>query len=161
VVVLVLVLDSGGSSKHHAQAAINGSSASKGKNAKVGTGKRGNGTFASVNVDPTTVTVSVLNGTMTTGLAAGVSSKLTAKGFQAGSTGNAADQSMKATVVGYVPGVHDARNDAYAVAHTLGLKATAVKPVSSANQTVACSGETTCPDQVVVTVGADLNSDAT
>ena len=103
----------------------------------------------------------MLNGTVTPNLAAGVSSKLSAKGFQTGSTGNAADQSMQTTVVGYVPGVPNAKNDAFAVAHTLGLKETAVKPVSSANQTVACSGVTSCPDQVIVTVGADLNSDAT
>ena len=69
---------------------------------------------------------------------------------------------MPATVVGYVPSVAKAKDDALAVAHTLGLKQTAVKPVTSANEAVACSGASTnCPDQVIVTVGADLNSDAT
>jgi LytR cell envelope-related transcriptional attenuator len=156
VVVVLVVGNNSSSSGHHANAATPTHAAGTAHKAA-----KGKARFASVNVDPTTVTVSVLNGTMTTNLAADVSSKLTAKGFQAGSTGNAADQSIQSTVVGYVPGVQNAKNDAYAVAHTLGLKQTSVKPVSSANQTVACSGETNCPDQVIVTVGADLNSDAT
>jgi hypothetical protein len=158
VVAVVLLVSGSGSSKHPAQAATKHAHTGTGKSAA---GKHGKGSAANVNVDPTSVTVSVLNGTMTSNLAADVSSKLTAKGFQAGSTGNAADQAMQSTVVGYVPNAPNAKNDAYAVAHTLGLKETAVKPVSSANQTVACSGETNCPDQVIVTVGADLNSDAT
>jgi LytR cell envelope-related transcriptional attenuator len=160
VVVLVVVLVVGNkssSSGDHANGATAASHTSKGNHSA----RHGKGKVTAVDVDPTSVTVSVLNGTMTTNLAADVSNKLTAKGFQAGSTGNAVDQSMPTTVVGYVPSAPHAKNDAYAVAHTLGLKQNAVKPVSSANQTVACSGQTNCPDQVIVTVGADLNSDAT
>jgi LytR cell envelope-related transcriptional attenuator len=159
VVVVLVVGNKNSSSGDHASGATAPSHASKGAHKGAKHGKGGN--VAAVNVDPTSVTVSVLNGTMTTNLAADVSNKLTAKGFQAGSTGNAVDQSMSTTVVGYVPSAQNAKDDAYAVAHTLGLKQNAVKPVSSANQTVACSGETNCPDQVIVTVGADLNSDAT
>jgi hypothetical protein len=162
-VVLVLVLSGGSGKKDHAHAATN-PAASGTKSGKGKAGKNGKGAkkAAVASVDPSSVTVSVLNGTMTSNLAADVSTKLTAKGFQAGSTGNASDQGMQATVVGYVPSVPDAKNDAFAVAQTLGLKQAAVKPVSSANQAVACSGASTnCPDQVIVTVGADLNSDAT
>ena len=87
--------------------------------------------------------------------------KLSAKGFLQGSTGNATDQATPKTIVGYVAGAPGARNDAFAVAQTLGLNVTAVKPATSANQAVACGGAATnCPDQVIVTVGADLNHDA-
>ena len=107
------------------------------------------------------MTVAVLNGTTTANLAAAVSDKLSNKGFQQGATGNAANQTMASTIVGYLPGDQGAKNDAYAVAVALGLKQAAVKPVSTASQSVACSGTpTNCPDQVIVTVGADLNSDA-
>jgi hypothetical protein len=156
VVVVVLVLGGGGS-KHHAVAVTNSTPSSGAKNAK----GQGKGKVKAVNVDPASVTVSVLNGTLTPNLAADVITKLTDKGFQAGSTGNAADQTMPTTVVGYVPTAASAKDDALAVARTLGLKQAAVKPATSANEAVACSGATTnCPDQVIVTVGADLNSDA-
>ena len=159
VVVAVLVL--GSSNKSHTTAAVSTPSASAKHTAK-GSAKKGKAGSVTVNINPATVTVAVLNGTTTPNLAAAVSGKLSAKGFQQGMTANAADQSMPTTVVGYVPSASGAKNDAYAVANTLGLKQTAVKPVSAANQTVACmSDPTSCPDQVIVTVGADLNSDAT
>ena len=69
------------------------------------------------------MTVAVLNGTTTANLAAAVSDKLSGKGFQQGATGNAANQTMATTIVGYQPGAPGAKNDAYAVAVALGLKA--------------------------------------
>jgi LytR cell envelope-related transcriptional attenuator len=160
-VVAVLVLDGGGSSKKPSGTASSQGSATVKHKTK--TGGKASAKGATVKVDPRTVTVAVLNGTTTANLAAAVSDKLSTKGFQQGTTGNAADQSTAttATIVGYVPAAPDAKNDALAVAVALGLKSSAVKPVSTASQSVACSGTpTNCPDQVIVTVGTDLNSDA-
>jgi hypothetical protein len=102
--------------------------------------------------------VAVLNGTSTTNLAHDVSAKLSAEGFREGSTGNYPDQTLSATAVGYLPGY---RAQALAVAKYLHLGSGAVSAVGSAAKEVACSATpTTCPDQVIVTVGADLESDA-
>jgi hypothetical protein len=161
VVVLVLVLGGGSSHKTNTQAAANRTSATAKTKGKAKSASQDKAKGATVKINPQTVTVAVLNGTTTANLAAAVSDKLNAKGFQQGATGNAADQSMPTTIVGYLPGDQGAKNDAYAVAVALGLKPTTVKPVSAASQSVACSGTpTNCPDQVIVTVGADLNSDA-
>jgi hypothetical protein len=158
-VVAVLVLAGGSSSKNHQQTTANQTAATGKGNGKHAT--KGKPTGTTVKVNPQTVTVAVLNGTTTANLAAAVSDKLNTKGFQQGATGNAASQTMSATIVGYQPGAPGAKNDAYAVAVALGLKSSAVKPVSTASQSVACSGTpTNCPDQVIVTVGTDLNSDA-
>jgi hypothetical protein len=158
-VVAVLVLDGGGSNKKQPGTASSQGSATVKHKTKAGGKASAKG--ATVKVDPRTVTVAVLNGTTTANLAAAVSDKLSTKGFQQGATGNAANQTMATTIVGYLPGAPAAKNDALAVAVALGLKPTAVKPVSTASQSVACSGTpTNCPDQVIVTVGADLNSDA-
>jgi hypothetical protein len=162
-VVVVLVLDHGSSNKGNNRTTANQTSATaKGKaKAKAKTANRDKARGATVKINPQTVTVAVLNGTTTANLAAAVSDKLSGKGFQQGATGNAANQTMATTIVGYQPSAPGAKNDAYAVAVALGLKPTAVKPVSAASQSVACSGSpTSCPDQVIVTVGADLNSDA-
>jgi LytR cell envelope-related transcriptional attenuator len=161
VVVLVLVLGGGSSHKTNTQAAANRTSATAKAKGKTKSASQNKAKGATVKINPQTVTVAVLNGTTTANLAAAVSDKLNAKGFQQGATGNAADQTMPTTIVGYLPGDQGAKNDAYAVAVALGLKPTTVKPVSAASQSVACSGTpTNCPDQVIVTVGADLNSDA-
>jgi hypothetical protein len=161
VVVAVLVLDGGSSNKNNNQAAANQTSAAAKAKGKAKNATKGKAKGATVKINPQTVTVAVLNGTTTANLAAAVSDKLSNKGFQQGATGNAANQTMATTIVGYLPGDQGAKNDAYAVAVALGLKSTAVKPVSTASQSVACSGTpTNCPDQVIVTVGADLNSDA-
>lgn len=158
-VVLVLVLDHGGSnSDSGARAGAATTVAHTGHNAS----DKGKRAAAKVNVNPQSVTVAVLNGTLTTNLAADVSSKLSARGFQQGATGNATDQSLSKTTVGYVQSVPGAKNDALAVAHLLNLPASSVQTVSAADQAVACGGSTAnCPDQVIVTVGSDLNSDAT
>jgi LytR cell envelope-related transcriptional attenuator len=160
VVVAVLVLDGGSSNKNNSQAAANQTSTAQAK-VKAKNAAKTKAKGATVKINPQTVTVAVLNGTTTANLAAAVSDKLSNQGFQQGATGNAAIQTMASTIVGYLPGDQGAKNDAYAVAVALGLKPAAVKPVSTASQSVACSGTpTNCPDQVIVTVGADLNSDA-
>jgi hypothetical protein len=160
VVVVVLVLGGSSNKNNHRTTANRASTTAKAKG-KSKNATRGKARGAVVKINPQTVTVAVLNGTTTANLAAAVSDKLSNKGFQQGSRGNAANQTMATTIVGYLPADPGAKNDAYAVAVALGLKSTAVKPVSTASQSVACSGTpTNCPDQVIVTVGADLNSDA-
>jgi preprotein translocase subunit SecG len=159
VVVVVLVVGGGSSHKSHSSTAAASRTSAVKRNAKGSTKDKTKS--ATVDINPSTVTVSVLNGTTTANLAADVSSKLSAKGFKPGLTGNASSQSLTTTIVGYVPSASGAKDDAYAVAKSLGLKQSAVQPVSSANQTVACSGNpTSCPDQVIVALGSDLNSDA-
>jgi hypothetical protein len=108
-----------------------------------------------VRVNPSTVTVAVLNGTSTDNLAADVLGKLTTAGFVGGQTGNNPDQTETATTIGYLPGK---RNQALAVASALKLQQTDVKPVPTDSRAVVCSTPTTCPEQVVVVVGADLAS---
>jgi len=110
-----------------------------------------------VYVKPTTVTVSVLNGTDQTGLAASVSAKLGTVGFKKGSVTNAANQSQTTSIVGYYsPGY---RADALAVAAELKLPTTTVQQVAVGTKTIACSfAPVGCSSQVYVTVGSDLSS---
>jgi hypothetical protein len=160
-VILLTGVIGGNSDKSHNTAAASQTSATAKTKGKAKKANQGKAKGPTVKIDPQTVTVAVLNGTTTPNLAAAVSDKLNTAGFQQGATGNAANQTMAATIVGYPSGDQSAKNDAYAVAVALGLKSAAVKPVSTASQSVACSGTpTNCPDQVIVTVGADLNSDA-
>ena len=116
-------------------------------------------TAHTVVIKPSTVTVSVLNGTDQSGLAGRVSSRLLAVGFKKGAVTNAADQTHTKTVVQYMP---QARLDALAVATSLKLGQTSVQPVDQATRQIACppaSGP--CTSAVVVTVGSDLASLAT
>ena len=101
---------------------------------------------------PSSVTVSVLNGTATSGLAGRVAAKLTAGGYKQGTVATAADQTRTATVVAYLPG-H--RNDALHVASSLKVPVANVQAVDSSAQAVACPSGTTCAP-VIVTVGSDL-----
>jgi hypothetical protein len=111
-----------------------------------------------VNVNPTHVRVAVLNGTTTNNLAADVSTKLNKVGFQQGETANFANPNQTSTTVGYLPGD---RAQAIAVAKALGISASSVAQVSTTARQIVCpSGAAACADQIVVTVGADLNSDA-
>jgi len=109
---------------------------------------------------PSTVTVTVLNGTTVPNLAHSIAAELATGGFKQGAAPtNASDQSETATQVGYVSGHRVA---ALAVAKYLKLGSTSVQPVSPSDETVACGGSTTsCPDDVVVTVGTDLVSSST
>jgi hypothetical protein len=121
--------------------------------------RRGHSSKArTVTVNPRQVRVAVLNGTATNNLAADVSADLNKIGFQQGETANYADQTQTATTVGYLPGD---RAQAMAVAKALGIGSSSVAQVSTTARQIVCpSGAASCADQIVVTVGADLDSDA-
>ena len=108
-------------------------------------------------VAPSTVTVSVLNGTATNGLAGRVSNQLTSAGYKQGRVATASDQTRTATIIAYMPG---SKADALAVAKSLKLGPASVQPVDPATQAVACPVSTQCTSQVVVTVGTDLAASA-
>jgi hypothetical protein len=101
------------------------------------------------------VTVAVLNGTATSGLAHRVATNLQAKGYKGGTIATASDQTRTATVVAYMPG-H--RRAALEVAAALKLGPASVQPVDSSTQSVACPPPSACSATVVVTVGSDLAS---
>jgi hypothetical protein len=122
---------------------------SKGKGAKKGR--------HTVSVNPSSVTVAVLNGTSTSNLAADVSHKLSAVGFQAAKTANFSDQTQATTTIGFVPG-H--RTQAVAVAKALKVKYSNVLQVNSATKQLVCPATGSCPDEVFVVLGSDLDSDA-
>jgi len=111
-------------------------------------------------VKPFTVTVAVLNGTDTSGLAGAVSNKLGAAGYQKGNVGNyTPDQTQTSTLVQYMPGD---KRDAAAVATALKLPSKSVRPIDQSTQQIACPPASgTCKSAVVVTVGSDLASLAT
>jgi len=104
---------------------------------------------------PSSVTVAVLNGTATTGLAHRISVRLAAAGYKDGSVATATDQTRTATVVAYLPG-H--RSDAMRVAGTLRLRPASVQPIDPGTQAVACPPPSACTASVVATVGSDLAS---
>jgi hypothetical protein len=97
-----------------------------------------------VNVDPSQVTVAVLNGTTVQGLAAKVGEEVSAGGFTLGTIGNAAKIDQTRSEVLYQKGQAQA---ARAVANRLGIQATG--PVDSVNAEIAGSFD------AVVLVGAD------
>jgi hypothetical protein len=99
-------------------------------------------------VDPSKVTVAVLNGTTVPGLAKQVGDKVAAEGFNLGTVANTADQEQQRaeSVVLFSPG-H--RNEARAVSRRLSI--TQRQPVDPASQQLA--GDAT----VVVIAGADLS----
>ncbi len=104
-------------------------------------------------VAPGSVTIAVVNDTTVNQLAHHTAQRLTAKGFKQGQLATGANQSLKTTTVGYLPG---RRLDALAVAHALKLTAAVVAPVQAASKALACPGTAPCAADVVVTVGADL-----
>ncbi|HKG04455.1 MAG TPA: LytR C-terminal domain-containing protein [Conexibacter sp.] len=97
------------------------------------------------------ITVAVLNGTTTAGLASTVAATLTSDGFVQGPVTNASDQARSVTVVSYFGG-HEA--EAQEVAKTLNVPADAVQPID-ADTEAACAQGATCVATAVVTVGAD------
>jgi hypothetical protein len=106
-------------------------------------------------VRPTTVTVSVLNGTDMSGLALNVFNKLLADGYRKGSTpANAADQTHTSTIVAYMAPTY--RRDALAVATSLKLSRSAVQLVDPTTKATVCPPAQACTSAVVVTVGTDL-----
>jgi hypothetical protein len=99
-------------------------------------------------VDPSTVTVAVLNGTTVTGLASETANKLVQLGFQRGNTSNADTQGQQAqSVVLYSAGNSRA---AQLVARKLNINDT--EPIDAQTQTKA--GDAT----VTVVIGADRAS---
>jgi hypothetical protein len=99
---------------------------------------------------PATVTVAVLNGTHSPGLAGQVAAVLTGLGFKRGLVGNALSQGHRSTLVGYVTPA--SRAAALTVAKDLVPTPTRVGPVDAATLAVAeAQGGT--PD-VVVTIGS-------
>jgi hypothetical protein len=105
--------------------------------------------------NPRSVTVAVLNGTGTTGLAHRTALRLTGAGYRQGTVATATDQTHTATQVAYLPGY---RNDALRVASTLKLSSAAVAPIDPGTRAVACPPPAACTANVVVTVGSDLAS---
>jgi hypothetical protein len=106
--------------------------------------------------NPSSVSVAVLNGTATAGLAAKIMQQLAGGGYKQGITPtNASSQTQQSTVVAFEPG-H--RTDAVHVARALSLSSGAVAPVDTGTQAIACPQSTSCPVEVVVTVGQDLTS---
>ncbi|MBS1868699.1 MAG: LytR C-terminal domain-containing protein, partial [Actinobacteria bacterium] len=97
------------------------------------------------------ITVAVLNGTPTAGLASTVANTLAADGFARGPVTNASDQQRSVTVVSYFGG-HE--TEAQEVAKTLNVPSDAVQPID-ADTEAACAQGGTCAATVVVTVGAD------
>jgi len=99
-------------------------------------------------VDPSKVTVAVLNGTTVPGLAKQVGDRVAAQGFQLGTVANTADQEQQRaeSVVLFSPG-H--RNEARVVGRKLSISQR--QPVDAASQGLA--GDAT----VVVIAGADLS----
>jgi LytR cell envelope-related transcriptional attenuator len=145
VVVAGVIILTGGSSKKSPSTAGRSSA-----NAAL-TSRR---TSAASAVVPSTVTVSVLNGTDMQGLAGDVAKKLLAHGYRKGAVTNASDQTKTTTLIQYLP--HDQR-DALAVASALKLSQSAVQPIDSATQRIACSAAPLgCTSAVFVTVGRDL-----
>lgn len=111
-------------------------------------------TAAASAVQPSSVTVSVLNGTDMQGLALKVSDGLVRDGYKKGSVANASDQTHTTTVVAYMTPAE--RRDALAVAKSLKLNAATVQPVDPTTKATACPPSQACTSAVVVTVGTDL-----
>jgi hypothetical protein len=95
------------------------------------------------------VTVAVLNGTTTPGLARRVADDVKGGGYKLGTVANATEQNRSATTIQYVDG---ARDDARTVASLIGIGGDAISQLDQSTLLVA--GEAA---RVVVTVGADQN----
>ena len=147
-IVVVLLLLTGGSSSPS-------SSTSSSQAISNAPGKHKRSTKRTATVKPSAVSLVVLNGTSTNQLAHDVSQKLAGDGYKVGTPATANDQTHATTIVGYRPGDKAA---AEIVAKSLGLPPTAVSAVDQPSLQVACPGAGTCAAQVVVTVGADLDS---
>ena len=98
-------------------------------------------------INPSTVTVSVLNGTTVPGLAAQIGDEVESAGFQRGNVANALDQQRTTSVVLYAEG---ADREAKIVARRLGINT--VEPVDPDSQALGGTAS------VVVIVGADQTS---
>jgi hypothetical protein len=95
-------------------------------------------------IDPSQVTVSVLNGTTVTGLATQIADRLEQAGFQRGNVTNFTEQARNESVVLYAPGN---QREARAVANR--LKINQIERIDAGTQVLAGNAS------VVVVVGAD------
>jgi hypothetical protein len=118
--------------------------ASPPKRSQSNDGSSGRGDRQQPNVDPSQVTVAILNGTTVQGLATKVSEEARAAGFNIGTVGNAARIDQGKSTVLYRKGQTAA---ARAVANRLGIQSTG--PVDSVNGEIAGSFD------AVVVVGSD------
>jgi LytR cell envelope-related transcriptional attenuator len=107
-----------------------------------------------VAVQPSTVTVSVLNGTDMQGLAGRVAQRLAGVGYRKGSVTNASDQTQAKTVIAYMTAAD--RADALAVAQALKLSTASVQPVDPNTKAIVCPPSQACTSMVVAIVGQDL-----
>jgi LytR cell envelope-related transcriptional attenuator len=111
-------------------------------------------------VVPSTVTVSVLNGTDTSELARTVSDRLSTSGYKKGYVGNYGNSQTKtSSTVEYMRGD---KREAAAVAAALKLPPTSLRPIDTATQQIACPpANGPCTSAVIVTVGSNLAGLAT
>lgn len=143
--VLVLTNKSGSATPRKSSAASVGSSSTSRRTAR------------STAVVPSTVTVSVLNGTDLSGLAMRVANKLQGEGYRKGAVTNAANQTETTSTVAYLSPAY--RPDALAVATALKLAPSAVQGVDPSTKSIACSNAPVgCNSPVYLTVGSDLSS---
>lgn len=105
-------------------------------------------------VQPSTVTVSVLNGTDMQGLASRVAQQLVTDGYHKGAITNFSDQTQTTSVVSYMTAAE--RADALAVASSLKLARAAVRQIDPNTKAIACPPSQACTSAVVVTIGKDL-----
>jgi hypothetical protein len=105
-------------------------------------------------VRPSTVTVSVLNGTDRVGLAGDISKRLTTDGYRKGAVTNFSDQTQTTSVVAYMTPAD--RPDALAVASSLKLSRNVVQLIDQNTKAIACPPSQACTSAVVVTIGHDL-----
>jgi len=138
IVIVVVLLGSGGGPKGKSPASAGSSSPPASANSSA--------THAAP--APSSITVAVLNGTTTTGLAGQLSAKLVGDGFAKGVVGNAPSQTAATTTVGYTKGNRVAADE---VARRLRVSLASVAPVTSANDATASAAGT--HPQVVVTIG--------
>jgi hypothetical protein len=150
VIAGVFVLTSGGETSHkQTNARTTSSNVSS---------TRHRTTNSTAPITPSSVTVAVLNGTITQGLAGRVSQKLATEGYKPGRFTTAADQTRTSTEVAYMPG-H--RPDALLVAKSLNLGSASVQPVDQSTHALACPPALgACTATVVVTLGTDLANTA-
>ena len=109
-----------------------------------GSGGEGGTDGGEPSIDPSQVTVAVLNGTTTSGLAADIGKTVEAEGYRLGKVTNGADQARAESVVLFAPG---ARGEAQAIARRLGIGQR--EPIDAASQQLAGDAS------VVVVTGAD------
>jgi LytR cell envelope-related transcriptional attenuator len=143
VAAAVLLLSKGGSSQTANRSTVSGSLTS-----------HRTGQTAAAAVKPSTVTVSVLNGTDVSGLAGRVLQRLATDGYRTGVHANASDQTLTSSVVAYMTAAD--RPDALAVATSLKLGPTAVRLIDPNTKLIACPPNQACVSAVVVTAGKDL-----